>query len=109
MKRDVGCMTIANMIRGKQPEEIKKMFNLGKSFSLSLHGVTSSSSLFYSQRFSSRRGSLNQKGGRRLINVVSSGLILLFFWLCNKVLLFSLHSACDPDIAYVVVLQFLRS
>lgn len=29
---DVGCKTVANMIKGKQPEEIRKMFNIVNDF-----------------------------------------------------------------------------
>jgi len=29
---DVGCKTVANMIKGKQPEEIRKMFNITNDF-----------------------------------------------------------------------------
>jgi S-phase kinase-associated protein 1 len=44
MKREVGCKTVANMIKGKTTEEIRELFNIGKSFSLILHRATSSSS-----------------------------------------------------------------
>jgi hypothetical protein len=27
-RRDVGCKTVANMIKGKTPEEIRKLFNI---------------------------------------------------------------------------------
>ena len=30
---DVGCKTVANMIKGKQPEEIRKLFNIVNDFS----------------------------------------------------------------------------
>lgn len=29
---DVGCKTVANMIKGKQPEEIRKLFNITNDF-----------------------------------------------------------------------------
>ncbi|GAA5839214.1 hypothetical protein JCM3766R1_003144 [Sporobolomyces carnicolor] len=29
---DVGCKTVANMIKGKQPEEIRKLFNIENDF-----------------------------------------------------------------------------
>lgn len=29
---DVGCKTVANMIKGKQPEEIRKLFNIVNDF-----------------------------------------------------------------------------
>lgn len=29
---DVGCKTVANMIKGKQPEEIRKLFNIQNDF-----------------------------------------------------------------------------
>lgn len=29
---DVGCKTVANMIKGKSPEEIRNMFNITKDF-----------------------------------------------------------------------------
>ncbi|WFC99352.1 hypothetical protein MYAM1_002096 [Malassezia yamatoensis] len=29
---DVGCKTVANMIKGKQPEEIRKLFNIHNDF-----------------------------------------------------------------------------
>jgi Skp1 family, dimerisation domain len=29
---DVGCKTVANMIKGKTPEEIRKLFNIVNSF-----------------------------------------------------------------------------
>ena len=29
---DVGCKTVANMIKGKQPEEIRKLFNIQNGF-----------------------------------------------------------------------------
>lgn len=29
---DVGCKTVADMIKGKQPEEIRKMFNITNDF-----------------------------------------------------------------------------
>jgi S-phase kinase-associated protein 1 len=30
---DVGCKTVANMIKGKSPEEIRKQFNIQNDFS----------------------------------------------------------------------------
>ena len=30
--RDVGCKTVANMIKGKSPEEIRKLFNIVNDF-----------------------------------------------------------------------------
>jgi hypothetical protein len=30
--RDVGCKTVANMIKGKRPEEIRKLFNIVNDF-----------------------------------------------------------------------------
>jgi hypothetical protein len=30
--RDVGCKTVANMIKGKTPEEIRKLFNIVNDF-----------------------------------------------------------------------------
>lgn len=30
--RDVGCKTVANMIKGKTPEEIRKLFNIQNDF-----------------------------------------------------------------------------
>lgn len=30
---DVGCKTVANMIKGKSPEEIRKTFNITNDFS----------------------------------------------------------------------------
>ncbi|KAI9627625.1 hypothetical protein KEM48_012087 [Puccinia striiformis f. sp. tritici PST-130] len=29
---DVGCKSVANMIKGKQPEEIRKLFNIANDF-----------------------------------------------------------------------------
>ena len=29
---DVGCKTVANMIKGKSPEEIRKLFNIVNDF-----------------------------------------------------------------------------
>lgn len=29
---DVGCKTVANMIKGKNPEEIRKLFNIQNDF-----------------------------------------------------------------------------
>ena len=31
-RRDVGCKTVANMIKGKTPEEIRKLFNIVNDF-----------------------------------------------------------------------------
>ena len=32
MSSDVGCKTVANMIKGKTPEEIRKLFNIVNDF-----------------------------------------------------------------------------
>ena len=32
VSRDVGCKTVANMIKGKTPEEIRKLFNIVNDF-----------------------------------------------------------------------------
>ena len=32
IRRDVGCKTVANMIKGKSPEEIRKLFNIVNDF-----------------------------------------------------------------------------
>ena len=32
MFSDVGCKTVANMIKGKTPEEIRKLFNIVNDF-----------------------------------------------------------------------------
>lgn len=32
MRSDVGCKTVANMIKGKTPEEIRKLFNIVNDF-----------------------------------------------------------------------------
>ncbi len=32
LPRDVGCKTVANMIKGKTPEEIRKLFNIVNDF-----------------------------------------------------------------------------
>jgi S-phase kinase-associated protein 1 len=43
---DVGCKTVANMIKGKSPEEIRKLFNIQNEYaafvSLSMNKLTSS-------------------------------------------------------------------
>jgi len=32
LQSDVGCKTVANMIKGKTPEEIRKLFNIVNDF-----------------------------------------------------------------------------
>jgi S-phase kinase-associated protein 1 len=32
MDSDVGCKTVANMIKGKSPEEIRKLFNIQNEY-----------------------------------------------------------------------------
>ena len=32
IRRDIGCKTVANMIKGKSPEEIRKLFNIVNDF-----------------------------------------------------------------------------
>lgn len=32
LSSDVGCKTVANMIKGKSPEEIRKLFNIKNDF-----------------------------------------------------------------------------
>jgi len=32
---DVGCKTVANMIKGKSPEEIRKLFNIQNEYAFS--------------------------------------------------------------------------
>ena len=32
LRSDVGCKTVANMIKGKTPEEIRKLFNIVNDF-----------------------------------------------------------------------------
>jgi S-phase kinase-associated protein 1 len=34
---DTGCKTVANMIKGKSPEEIRKTFNITNDFTYSPH------------------------------------------------------------------------
>jgi len=31
---DVGCKTVANMIKGKSPEEIRKLFNIQNEYGI---------------------------------------------------------------------------
>jgi len=65
IRRDVGCKTVANMIKGKSPEEIRKLFNIVNDFTpeeeVRFHTITT---LLCKLAHVSRPTGSNQEGER---------------------------------------------
>jgi Skp1 family, dimerisation domain len=59
---DTGCKTVANMIKGKSPEEIRKTFNITNDFTYGPPYTTCHVLNTLLTHFQSRRRSSNQEG-----------------------------------------------
>lgn len=108
IRRDVGCKTVANMIKGKSPEEIRKLFNIVNDFTPEEEVRLHNSHHYFANRLirsDLRSTGSNQEGervGRRSMNDSKpNGLFILVIesLFCSPLHSF-VHDPCCPSLLH---------